>query len=197
MPTKKTKNTKSKKSSPRTTVKSPYATSFNNNIKKGTPFSVVINSIAKRTGKSPSVICNSLVKAGLCHRQKFNGQWIYWPCDSYRTNQTNAKICQNNMWQWFVDWCICNKICTPDQLANNSGTQKAFMDWCRKYFNRQFVSTTARKSGTRKSSARKRTSTTARSRTTKARGRKRSSSVPRTYKFPSTGSRSRRVRRAA
>jgi hypothetical protein len=204
-----TRKSNSSKTKSNSTVKSPYATSFNNNIKKGTPFNVVISSIAKRTGKSPSVICNSLVKAGLCHRQKFNGQWIYWPCQNMRANQTNTKVCQNNMWQWFIDWCICNKLCTPDQIANHCGSQKDFMAWCRKYWNKQFVTASSRKSSSRKrssTSSRKRSTTTARKRTTtKPRSRKstsaskRRSSTPRSYKFPTTTSRStsRRVRRAA
>ncbi|MHC5023394.1 MAG: hypothetical protein ACYTGG_05720 [Planctomycetota bacterium] len=215
MPSKKTKSNSTRKNSKAKAFKSPYATSFNNNIKKGTPFSVVIASIAKRTGKSNSVICNSLVKAGLCDRQKFNGQWVYWPCQTFRSNQTNAKNCQMNMWQWFVDWCICNKFCTPEQISNHCGSQKEFMAWCRKYWNRQFVATTARKSTSRKrtsTTSRKRTSTTSRKRTSttsrkrtvsKPRSRKsstsrrRTSSTPRSYKFPSSRTSSRRVRRAA
>jgi hypothetical protein len=86
--------------------KSPYASSFTSAIKRGTPCSVVVNSIANRTKKTPSVIFNSLFKAGLVDRQKFNGQWVYWPVNGKKTNATVTKNCQHNMWQWFVDWCV-------------------------------------------------------------------------------------------
>jgi len=117
---------------------SPYATSFKSAIKRGTPCFVAVQNIAKRTKKSPNQVFESLFKAGLCFRQKVAGQWVYWPCDWNKTNATNAKTCQNNMWQWFVDWCLCTGVCTPEQLHNHCGSQQDFMNYCKKFWNKQF-----------------------------------------------------------
>ena len=64
---------------PSNNSKSPYATSFSSAIKRGTPAGVAVDAIAKRTQLRPSAVFASLHKVGLCQRQKFNGQWIYWP----------------------------------------------------------------------------------------------------------------------
>ena len=45
--------------------KSPFTTSFNSGIKRGTPYLTVVNNIAKRTGKSVDFIFGSLFKAGI------------------------------------------------------------------------------------------------------------------------------------
>ena len=135
------------------TYKSPFATSFKSAIKRGTPCSVAVNNIAKRTKKSPTVVFNSLWKAGLCHRQKFNGQWVYWPSFTCKKSASNAKSCQADMWQCFVDWCVCSGFCTPEQLKNNCGSQQEFMTYCRKFWNKQYntgtKTTTKRRTGTK------------------------------------------------
>ena len=163
------------------TSKSPYATSFNSAIKRGTPAGTAVNAIAKRTGKRPSAVFSSLHKAGLCHRQKFNGQWIYCPCDAGKTNSTNWKNSQFNSWQWFAEWCIASGFVTPEQFKKNCGSQKDFMNWSRKYFGKQFTWTNSTTNKTRK--------------TTKA--RKTSTTKSKSYKFPTNKSKTRRTRRAA
>ena len=49
--------------------KSPFATTFKNGVKRGTPCSTVVESIAKRNNKTPKTVFESLWKAGLCFRQ--------------------------------------------------------------------------------------------------------------------------------
>lgn len=177
---------------------SPFASNFNSAIKRGTPCSVAINSIAKSKSKTPTFIFESLFKAGLCSRQKFNGQWIYWTNQpSKKSNATTRNDCQNNMWQNFIDWCICSGFCTPEQLSNHSGSQKEFMSFCKKFFAKQFSPATATKKRkpTRKTTAtkaRKRPSTSKKRSTSfssKKRSTKRKSTSPKSnrkssYKFP-------------
>ena len=121
------------------TIKSPYATSFQTAVKRGTPAGITVAAIAKRQNTTQNVIFNSLYKAGLCLRQKFNGQWVYWPSEDVdiKTSATNAKQAQLQMWQSFIDWCIASGHAKPQLLCDNSGSQQEFMSYCRKYFNRQ------------------------------------------------------------
>lgn len=142
-----------------THTKSPYATTFKSAIKRGTPAGKAVEAIAKRRNTNPSVIWNSLHKAGLCERQKFNGQWIYWPCEDIKVNQTNAKAAQLDVWQNLIDWCIVSGNVKPQQLANNTGSQQEFMSYCKKFFNRQLSATgtkTRRRTTARKATSRKR-----------------------------------------
>jgi hypothetical protein len=127
---------------------SPFATSFKSAINRGTPCFVAVCNIAKRTKKSPNQVFESLFKAGLCFRQKVSGQWIYWPCNWNKTSVTNAKVCQHNMWQSFVDWCLCSGWCTPEQLHNHCGSQQEFFNYCKKFWNKQFTTGTT-KTGTK------------------------------------------------
>lgn len=162
------------------TYTSPYATSFKSALKRGTSYNVAVNNIASRNNKSPEQVWNSLFKANLCFRQKFNGQWIYFPFEAKKSNSTTWKTTQFNSWQWFTEWCLNSGICTPEQFKKNCGSQKEFMTWCRKHFGKQFTwntTTNNKKTTTRKS----RTGRT----TTKSKS----------YKFPT--SKTRRTRRAA
>ena len=158
-----------------TNSKSPHASSFKTAIKRGTPAGVAVNAIAKRSNKRPSAVFTSLHKAGLCHRQKFNGQYVYWACEGKKSNATIAKGLQLEIWQSFIDWCIASGHCKPGQLEKKISSQQEFMNYCRKFFNKQFSATS--------STSRKRTTT-----------RK---SGPTSYKFPRTKSTTRRYRRAA
>ncbi len=157
--------------------KSPHATSFKSAIKRGTPAGIAVNAIAKRSNKPPSAVFSSLHKAGLCHRQKFNGQWVYWACEAKKSSATAAKSLQLEIWQSFIDWCIASGQCKPEQLARKVSSQQEFMNYCRKFFNQQFSATTSSSRSRKRTSARK--------------------SSPTSYKFPRTGSTSRRLRRAA
>ena len=172
------------------TYTSPYATAFKAAMKRGTSYNTAVNSIAGRSSKSTEQVWNSLYKAGLCFRQKFNGQWIYFPWDISKSNSTTWKNSQFNSWQWFTEWCITSGNCRPEQFKNNCGSQKEFMTWCRKYFGKQFSgnNSPARKSG--------RTRKTAKTRTRKS---SKSSSIRSSYKFSKSGSRksARSYRRAA
>lgn len=161
--------------------KSPHATSFKAAIKRGTPAGMAVNAIAKRCNKRPSAVFSSLHKAGLCHRQKFNGQWIYWACEGKKSTATIAKNLQLETWQCFIDWCIASGQCTPQQLEKKTSSQQEFMNYCRKFFNRQMTSGT---------------STTSRKSTTKRR-KTAGKSRPASYKFPRSSSTNRRYRRAA
>ncbi|MCZ6837417.1 MAG: hypothetical protein O7G85_16700 [Planctomycetota bacterium] len=140
------------------TFTSPYATAFNSAIKRGTPCGVAVNNIAKRTGKNPQNVFASLFKAGHCQRQKFNGQFIYWPSNwNSKSNASQRNECQTSMWQCFVDWCIASGNCTPEKLNNNS-SQNEFMAFCKKFFGKQYsVGTSSKNSSrTRSSSSSKR-----------------------------------------
>lgn len=168
-----------------TNPKSPFATSFKSAIKRGTPCSNAVNIIAKINKKSPKQVFESLFKAGLCFRQKFNGQWIYWSCNvNGKSNSSYRNECNTTMWQSFIDWCICSGFCTPEQMSKHAGSQKSFMTFCRKFFGQQFSSSTSSKSNTKsKSSSRKtspkrrRPSTTTKKRSTSIKSKKRSLSL--------------------
>ena len=169
--------------------KSPHASSFKTAIKHGTPAGVAVNAIAKRSNKRPSAVFTSLHKAGLCHRQKFNGQYVYWACEGKKSNATIAKGLQLEIWQSFIDWCIASGHCKPEQLQKKIASQQEFMNFCRKFFNKQFSagsSSTVRKSSTRRSTTNRKVKriTTRKNRTT-------------SYKFPRANTTTRRYRRAA
>ena len=90
-----------------TNHKSPYASSFKSAMKHGTPCGVAVNNIAKNSKKSPKMVFESLFKAGLCFRQKFNGQFVYWTSEKCKKGTATVRNeCQHNMWQSFIDWCI-------------------------------------------------------------------------------------------
>ncbi len=192
-----------------TKFKSPFTTSFNTAIKKGTPCTEAVYTIANRTNKKASVIWQSLWKAGVVNRQKFNGQWIYWPTQWQKNwgKIASGKNCQTKCWQWFVDCCFQNGICTPTQMFNNCGTQTQFMTWFKKFFIKQFSGTfvnTGGKSTTRrrpKFGRNPRRTTTG----TKSYGRKttrtgknsksRGTTFGRNYKFSTNGKRASTSRR--
>ncbi len=128
--------------------KSPHASSFKTAIKHGTPAGVAVNAIAKRSNKRPSAVFTSLHKAGLCHRQKFNGQYVYWACEAKKSNATTAKGLQLEIWQSFIDWCIASGQCKPEQLYNQTGSQENFIANCRKYYNKQLKATSGSRTQT-------------------------------------------------
>lgn len=166
------------------TYTSPYASSFKSALKRGTSYNTAVQNIASRNNKTPEQVWQSLFKADLCFRQKFNGQWLYFPYDASKTKATNWKTTQFNSWQWFTEWCIASGFATPDQFKNNCGSQKDFMNWSRKYFGKQFNwngTTTNKSTKTRK------TRRTSAKRTTSSKS----------YKFPTSKTRSRRTSRAA
>ncbi|MCH7603875.1 MAG: hypothetical protein IIB54_14020 [Planctomycetes bacterium] len=197
-----------------TNHKSPYASSFKSAMKLGTPCGVAVNNIAKNSKKSPTMVFESLFKAGLCFRQKFNGQFVYWTSEKCKKGTATVRNeCQHNMWQCFIDWFISSGFCTPEQLKNHCGSQQEFMAFCRKFFAKQISATTGkkkrkvRKTG-RKSTTRKRTTTKAKKRKTTIRSKRRKTTrkpVGRkttsrgSYKFPTAKRRSstHRYRRAA
>jgi len=169
-----------------TKTNSPYAQSFNSSIKRGTPCHQAVWNISKRTNTPVNTVYQSLYKAGLVNRQKFNGQWLYWANEAVKTPAKNWKESQFNAWQWFVDWALANGFCTPEQLANNKGSQQDFMKYCKKFWGKQFNATTTNTGRTRKN-------TSAKGRkTTKSRKSNNSS-----YSFPKAKSTTRRYRRAA
>lgn len=116
--------------------KSPFTTMFIKGIKKGLPCSIVMNTIAIKTKKSPIIIGQSLFKAGLVWRQKINSQWIYWAKNGKKTTISNINTCQANVWQCFIDWCIACGICTPMQVAFKTGVTKNFTKNCTMYVNK-------------------------------------------------------------
>ena len=123
-----------------TKFNSPYATAFKSAIKRGTSYNVAVNNIANRRNKNVTVIWNSLFKAGLVSRQKFNGQWIYFPKNvTKKSTATVSKATQHQVWQWFCEWCIITGNVSPEKIVKNTGSQKEFMTFCRKYFGKQFV----------------------------------------------------------
>ncbi|HRP62751.1 MAG TPA: hypothetical protein PK400_05610 [Phycisphaerales bacterium] len=161
---------------------SPFASAFTSAINRGTPCFVAVNNIANRTNKTPNTVFESLYKAGLCWRQKVGGQWIYFPCFTPKKGTSNnIKNCQGNMWQWFVDWCITSGYCTPSQLHNNCGSSTQFMNFCKKFWGKQFNTTTGSKTTSRSSN--------------KSFGR--TGSTPKSYKFPTVSSRSYGKRKVA
>lgn len=183
--------------------KSPYAKPFITGCKNGTPCTTVVNTISKRTGKPVSTIWNSLCKAGVCCCCKFNGTCVYWPNFPVKKNPTVGRTCQTNMWQCFIDWCMCTGCCTPTQLNRNCSSQKTFMNFCRSFFGKQFTPMTmtkTKRSPKRRTMRKPRRTTTTWAKSPMTRGKKRPApkrgrkttpktwtwnrTTPRTYKFP-------------
>jgi hypothetical protein len=130
---------------------SPYASQFKSGIKGGAPCSVVVAQIARRTGKPVTAIYNSLFKAGLCFRQKFNGTWLYWPTFVAAGSATTINKCQTNLWQCLIDWCVLSRNTTPGKLRNKIASQTEFMTFGRSLFGKQFAGVGVSKPKSRKS----------------------------------------------
>jgi hypothetical protein len=125
-----------------THYKSPYASSFKAACNKGASYNQVVWNLAKRNNTTANHVWESLFKAGFVGRQKFNGSWIYFPWNCHKGTASSTKVCQHLLWQCFTEWCILSGCCTPEQMWNNSGNQKDFMTWCKKFFVKQNVGTT-------------------------------------------------------
>ncbi len=180
--------------------KSPHATSFKSAVRRGTPASVAVANIARRSSSTPVQIFQSLFKAGLVQRQKINGQWIYWPVEGHKAPSTVSKQAQSQLWQAYVDWAISSGIATPQQIASGTGSQQQFIAFQRKFFNRQFTSSTTSSSRSSSSRSTRSSSSTTRSRSTTRRTTRRPTSTRSSLRL--SGSRSsrtttRRYRRAA
>jgi hypothetical protein len=194
--------------------KSPFTTAFIKGTKKGIPCWTIVNTIATKTRKNPTVIWNSLFKAGLVWRQKINNQWIFWAKTGKKTTGKNINTCTTGLWQCFADWCIASGTCTPMQLAFKTGATKNFTNNCRTYFTKFFTTngitgtwTTTTGFNTMKSWNKNKKRTTTSKKKTTIHSRKRKStrkntwsySASKSYKFPmykSYGS-TKRYRRAA
>jgi len=159
---------------------SPFASAFKSGVKSGTPCNTVIQNISKRTGRSISSIIKSLTKANLCFSQKFNGTWICWPTFKFRCPSSKISACQTDLWQSFIDWCIMSRSVKPIQLDKKTGSQKAFMRYCKHFFGQQ-ISTGSKRKSKRRSASRKSRKTSRRPKTTWARHR-----IKRTRKFRTT-----------
>jgi hypothetical protein len=141
----------------KTTKTSPFATSFKNAVNRGTPFTVAVENIAKKNNKTTDYVWQSLYKAGICYRQKFNGQWVYFPCNVTKCKSQVTKNSQYIIWQQFCEWCLINGFCTPQQLWKHCGSQQDFMTYCRKFWNKQYTTNTKTK---KRTTRRTRTTTT-------------------------------------
>ena len=148
------------------TFKSPFATGFKSAVNRGVSYNQAVENLARRSGVTENKVWESLYKAGCCNRQKFNGQWIYFPNFNAKWTATTARSTQFNTWQCFIEWCLTNGICTPTTLSKKCGSQNAFMNACKTWWNRQFtgsaVTVTKAKAKSKKSGTKtgaKRTST--------------------------------------
>lgn len=172
---------------------SPFGRSFQSAIGRGTPMTHAVTNIAKRTGKTEHHVYQSLHKGGHIHRQKLNGQWLYWPTHGTKRSASIAKQSQVEVWQAFVEWAIAGGHVTPEQISSHTGSQQQFLSYIRRFWGKQFPSQTQKTS----TSSRSRTTTKARStsRTTSKSGK---TTKSRTLRFQgrSTGT-TRRYRRAA
>lgn len=195
---------------------SPFTTSFNSSIQRGIPCGTAVQQISKRTGKSVSVIFQSLWNAGACNRQKVNGQWIYWPVNGKKSTSSYTKQCQVKMWQNFIDWCVASGTCTSKQLKTWSASPTKFFSFLNTCFNKMngsswtgsklnssfaFSSSSSTTKRANKTASKKNT----KKRTTKTKSRKntwaRSSKTTKSYRFPTLKARkntnSRKFRQAA
>ena len=167
---------------------SPFASSFRSAVRRGVPASQAVHGIAQRSRKSETVIFQSLFKADLVWRQKFNSQWIWWAADGRKAQSSQTRSSQFGLWQSFVDWAIASGHVTPEQIQQHSGSQQQFSLFLRKFFGGQFGSTSStRRTSTSSSSRSPSTSGTRRSSTTRRR-----TSSPKATTRPSTSTRSRR-----
>lgn len=177
-----------------TTFKSPFATSFKSAMNRGTSYTTAVVNIAKKNNTTTTNVWQSLYKAGLCWRQKFNGQWIYFPTSFGKSTSKTWKNAQFECWQWFCEFAIAQGFCTPQSMKNACGSQKDFMNFCKKFWGKQFsVGTSTKKSSSVKKSVGVKKSATTKTRKTTT------SSTRKSYKFPvsKSTSRTRRFNRAA
>jgi len=155
-----------------------FSSTFNSTCRRGASYTTAVNNCGNTTGKSTKSIWNNLCTKGNCTRQKFNGSAVYFPKSWKGKSSTTAKTAQTNCWQWFCEWCLASGTCTPKQLASYCGNQKNFMNFCRRFWNSQFgtsTSTTSSKSRSTTTRSKKRTTSTSKKRSTSTTG----------YRFPS------------
>lgn len=122
-------------------LKSPFTTTFKTLVTRGTPCWTAVTTIAARFGKTPNFIFRSLYGAGLVTRQKVSGQWVYWPTFPVRTSTTFKKVSTGNLWQAFIDWCICSGFCTPRTFTSHKGSEQAFIKYFARFWSKQFPGT--------------------------------------------------------
>lgn len=174
------------------TFTSPYAASFRTACNKGVSYNAAVENIAKRWKTTTNQVWSSLYKAGCCNRQKFNGQWIYFPTN-FKASSRNAKNAQYEAWQWFCEWCLSSGNCTTTKFAKNYGSQSAFAKAFANYWTKQFSSngSNGRKTtsnGRKTTTSNGRTSTTTKGRkTSTTSGRKTTASKRTTSKRTTTG----------
>lgn len=184
------------------TRQSPFGRSFQSAINRGTPVSDAVSNIAKRQGRTENSIYLSLWKGGHIQRQKFNGQWVYWPTQGTKRSASTARETQVELWQSFVEWALASGHVTPEQISSHSSSRQQFISYFRRFWSKQFPSQTQKSSTS--TSRRRSTTTKSRRPATKSRStrrttaKSRSTTRTRNYRFTSGSSSStRRLRRAA
>ena len=139
-----------------TQYQSPYAATFRAAVRGGTQASKAVAAIAKHNNTTPTTVYTSLYKAGVCNRQKCNGQWVYWPCDGAKASSKHARNSQAEIWQQVIDWCIVSGQYSPAQVTNSADNQQHFVTFCHSAitrFNRK-PATAAKRSGSTRTTAR-------------------------------------------
>ena len=180
--------------------KSPFTSSFNTATKRGTPASFAVANIAKRTKKSLAQIFESLYKAGQIHRQRVNGQWVFWPVHGTKANASMTRTVRQSAWQAWVDWAIASGWATPEQISSHTANQQQFTRFVQRAAGTQNNSNTRSNSSSQHSSTSSSKSSTASNSRRTSRGTRsaRSQGKSRAVQFQTgRSSTTRRHRRAA
>ena len=172
---------------------SPFSSTFNSAVRRGTPATTAVSNIANRSGKNTNHVFQSLFKAGQIQRQKFNGQWIYWASQGHKARASVTRGIQSDFWQDFVNWSIASGWVTPEQIDQHSDHQQQFSNFLRKFWNKQFASGSSSSSRISTSTTRQRTTSSHRrtGSTTRTASKARTGSTTRTGSATRTASKAR------
>jgi len=113
-----------------------FATTFKSAVNRGTPATVAVQNIAKKSRKTEAQVWNALFNDGYVNRKKINGSFVYWPNFQPKTKPSNKNF-KTFGFQQFVNWAIVSGYCTPEQVANLK-TQKDFFNFFGPFFASQF-----------------------------------------------------------
>lgn len=103
-----------------------YGQSFKTGIKNGKTPVAVVETIAKRVGKTPSYVWNQLKKQGFAYNVSFKGQNCWFPTFKPTGNAKGWKTCESQCWENVIQFAIYKGWVTPEQLNNWNNTQIAW-----------------------------------------------------------------------
>ncbi len=124
------------RSRPRTRTRtSPYAEPLARALASGTPFDAAVVAIARRRGRSPKQVLESLRKAGLSRVQRIAGEDVDLPTAEAVAGVARggrsakaARAAEAAAWRSIAAWLLASGAMTAEELAGAAGSRAAFLE---------------------------------------------------------------------